>query len=64
VASGADTVVFVARDDGTYEAHAIETGRDLDGQVEILDGLDEGERVVIRGSVLLAAGQVDGDVRP
>jgi membrane fusion protein, heavy metal efflux system len=64
VASGADTVVFVARDDGTYEARAIETGRDLDGQVEILDGLDEGERIVIRGSVLLAAGHVSGDGRP
>jgi RND family efflux transporter MFP subunit len=54
------TVVWVAQGDGgkrTVEERRVETGLTFDGQVEILEGLSEGEPVVVRGNETLQQGQ-------
>ncbi len=42
-------LVTVVRDDGTLERRFIRTGRHLDGDVEVLSGLREGERILLPG---------------
>jgi membrane fusion protein, heavy metal efflux system len=42
-------VVFVLQPDGDYEVHPVTPGRTAGGQVEILSGLRQGERIVIEG---------------
>lgn len=54
VDSGRDQMVFVDRG-GTFEARRVRTGWRLGGRVEILEGLREGERVVVSGAFLLDA---------
>ena len=54
------TVVWVARVDNdrhVVEERQVKTGVTFDGSVEILEGLSEGERVVIRGNEALRQGQ-------
>ena len=54
------TVVWVARVDNDrhlVEERQVKTGVTFDGSVEILEGLSEGERVVIRGNEALRQGQ-------
>lgn len=54
------TVVWVARGEGgrrTVEERLVETGLSFDGNVEIVDGLSEGESVVVRGNEILEQGQ-------
>ncbi len=54
------TIVWVARIDGDRQVvheRVVRTGLVFDGSVEILDGLDAGERVVIRGNEALRDGQ-------
>lgn len=53
IKSGKRLVVYVERPDGSFEAREVRTGRNRDGQVAILDGLTPGERVVVRGGLLL-----------
>lgn len=43
--SGREQVVFVAQGDGHFEPRRVTAGRRLDGAVEILEGLREGESV-------------------
>ena len=45
--------VFIERERGVYELRPVETGREAHGMVEILHGLQEGDRVVSRGAFLL-----------
>jgi cobalt-zinc-cadmium efflux system membrane fusion protein len=45
--------VWVARDDGTLVARAIQTGRTSEGQVEVVAGLAVGEKVVTSGSLFI-----------
>ncbi len=74
--SGTRNVVFVDRGEGTFEPRQIELGRQVDGAVEVLDGLKAGEQVVINGQFMLdsesrlkeslqkfeaAAGEADGE---
>jgi cobalt-zinc-cadmium efflux system membrane fusion protein len=47
------TVVYVETSDGQFEARNVTIGQARDGQVPILDGLGDGERVVISGALLL-----------
>ena len=47
-----ETIVFVAVDDG-YLPRAVEVGGTHDGYLEVLHGLDEGDRVVTAGSFQL-----------
>ena len=51
--SGERKVVFVAAGDGRFEPRAIKTGDSSGELVEVLSGLDEGERVVVRASFLV-----------
>ena len=45
-------VVYVQRDGG-FEARVVTVGRSFEGQVEILHGLQSGDRVVVGGALLL-----------
>ncbi len=54
------TVVWVAPGDSgrrTVEERRVETGLGFDGNVEIIEGLSEGEPVVVRGNEALQQGQ-------
>ena len=53
IKDGKRRVVYVEKTDGTFEARDVETGRNRDGQVVILKGLSAGEKVVVRGALLL-----------
>jgi len=47
------TAVFVRKSAGQMERRAVVMGRQREGRVEILSGLEPGEPVVVRGAVLL-----------
>jgi cobalt-zinc-cadmium efflux system membrane fusion protein len=53
VTDGNRSVVFVASADGQLNRTSVNIGRERDGQVEILSGLNAGERYVSRGALLL-----------
>lgn len=53
IKDGKRRVVYVERPDGSFEAREVQTGRNRDGQVVILQGLKAGERIVVRGALLL-----------
>lgn len=53
IKDGKRRVVYVERSDGTFEARDVQTGRNSDGRVVILQGLKAGERIVVRGGLLL-----------
>lgn len=53
IKDGRRRVVYVERADGAFEAREVQTGRNRDGQVVILQGLKAGERIVVRGALLL-----------
>ncbi len=53
IKDGKRRVVYVERPDGSFEARDVQTGRNQDGRVVILQGLAAGERVVVRGALLL-----------
>jgi membrane fusion protein, heavy metal efflux system len=48
-------VVFIPKDAGHFEVREVGRGRDLEGQVEIVQGLQAGDRVVVDGSFVLKA---------
>ena len=48
--------VFVIKDDNTVESRIVTLGRYFDNQYEILSGLNEGERVVVKGHSALRSG--------
>jgi len=53
VKDGTQAVVYVERADGRFEARPVRTGGSRDGRVEIVEGLAAGERVVVKGALLL-----------
>jgi len=53
IRDGKRRVVYVEKPDGTFEARDVETGRNRGGQVAILKGLSAGDKVVVRGALLL-----------
>ena len=53
IKDGKRRVVYVERPDGAFEARDVQTGRNRDGRVMILQGLKAGERIVVRGGLLL-----------
>lgn len=55
IKGGTRRVVYLARSDGRFEARDVQTGRSRDGQVTILKGLSAGERIVVKGALLLDA---------
>lgn len=53
--SGRRRVAFVARGEGVFEPRDLTLGRRGDGFVEVLDGLADGEQVVVGGNFLIDA---------
>jgi cobalt-zinc-cadmium efflux system membrane fusion protein len=53
IKDGKRRVVYVEQPDGGYQARDVQTGRNRDGRVVILSGLKAGERIVVRGALLL-----------
>jgi cobalt-zinc-cadmium efflux system membrane fusion protein len=52
--------VWVVTGDGLIAYRAIRTGRDNDGLVEVLDGLQPGERIVTKGGLFIDQAAVPG----
>lgn len=53
VTSGGEQHVFVEKEPGLYLKRTIKPGLKTDGRVEVLEGLKEGERVVVQGAFSL-----------
>lgn len=53
IRTGKRTVVMLAEDDSRYRPVEIEIGREVDGQTEVLSGLEQGQRVVASGQFLI-----------
>lgn len=53
IKDGRTSVVYVARDDHTFERREVVVGRAIDGRVPVVSGVTAGERVVVRGALLL-----------
>jgi Cu(I)/Ag(I) efflux system membrane fusion protein len=53
--SGSRQAVFVDKGEGRFEPRAVKLGRRGDGYVEIRDGLDDGESVVVSANFLIDA---------
>jgi membrane fusion protein, copper/silver efflux system len=53
--SGARQVVLIDRGEGRFEPRAVKLGMRGDGYVEVLDGLKEGEHVVVAANFLIDA---------
>lgn len=51
--SGAEQVVFVARDGGYFEPRRVQTGAKVDDRVIVLKGLTAGEKIVTSGNFLV-----------
>jgi len=50
-----DWYVFIPKSEDTFELRQIGRGRDLEGEIEIVSGLQPGETVVVDGAFLLKA---------
>jgi len=59
--SGLRQIVWLERKPGTYAAVEVRLGPRAGGYYPVLDGLDEGERVVVRGNFLIdSQAQIEG----
>ena len=54
-------IAFVANG-SEFTKRTVKVGRESNGQVEILDGLKEGERVVTKGSFILKSELLKGEL--
>ena len=55
-------VVFVAENDVEFAARQIEAGRTAGGMVEVISGLNEGERYAVKGAFILKSELKKGEV--
>jgi cobalt-zinc-cadmium efflux system membrane fusion protein len=53
IKDGKDPVVYVQKDDLTFIRRRVVVAQPVDGRVQIVSGLTPGERVVVRGALLL-----------
>ncbi len=53
IRNGTRRMVYVEKEDGSYEARDVQIGNNRDGQVIILKGINPGDRVVTKGALLL-----------
>ncbi len=53
IKEGSRQIVYVQRTDGTYEPRSVRTGSSYGSRVVILEGLQAGEKVVVKGALLL-----------
>lgn len=57
------TVVFVpGHEEGEFAAHPVTTGRENTRQVEVLEGLEPGARIVVEGAFILKSELMRGDL--
>lgn len=57
------TVVFVpGHEDGEFAAHPVTTGREDTRQVEVLEGLEPGARIVVEGTFILKSELMRGEL--
>lgn len=56
VQNGDDYFAYVINEDGTVSKRKVSLGKAVDGTVQILEGVEAGERVVIQGQTSLADG--------
>jgi cobalt-zinc-cadmium efflux system membrane fusion protein len=56
ISEGDQRAVFVEQAPGQYTKRAVETGNEVNGLLIINAGLKEGDRVVVRGGLLMSAG--------
>jgi cobalt-zinc-cadmium efflux system membrane fusion protein len=55
-------LVFVAKSDTEFEPRAVELGRASDGMVEVVSGLNEGERYAVKGAFILKSELKKGEI--
>jgi Cu(I)/Ag(I) efflux system membrane fusion protein len=53
IRTGRRTVVFVSEQPGQFRPVEVEVGREHDGRIEVLGGLEEGQRVAVSGQFLI-----------
>lgn len=53
IRTGTRAVVIAQKDNGTFEPREVSLGTDLGDQLEVLSGLQEGEKVVVSGQFLV-----------
>lgn len=53
IATGKRSLVIIAEGDGHFRPAEVKTGREADGKAQILDGLKEGEKIVVSGQFLI-----------
>jgi multidrug efflux pump subunit AcrA (membrane-fusion protein) len=51
--TGIRSVAFVEKDDGVFEPRELKIGLRLENEYEVLEGISEGERVVVSGNFLI-----------
>ena len=52
VRRGGERIVYIARQDGTFEPRVVVVGQPIEGRVRVLSGLDSGQRVATGGVLL------------
>jgi cobalt-zinc-cadmium efflux system membrane fusion protein len=58
IREGNEAHVFVSKGNGRFERRTVKLGRSLDGSIEILSGVNQGDSIVSEGALLLrSAGQ-------
>lgn len=57
---GEKTIVFVEKGEAAFEKRAVEIGPEVDGYHQVISGLKEGERVVIKGAFTLKSETMKG----
>jgi cobalt-zinc-cadmium efflux system membrane fusion protein len=55
-------VVFVAESDAEFGARQVQVGRTAGGMIEIISGLQEGERYAVKGAFILKSELKKGEV--
>jgi len=53
IKDGRDPVVYVQRDAQTFERRSVKLAQPVEGRVQVLSGLQQGDKVVVRGALLL-----------
>ncbi|MEO7112092.1 MAG: efflux RND transporter periplasmic adaptor subunit [Polyangiaceae bacterium] len=53
VSDGAESVVFIETEPGTFKRQAVQLGRQTKEKTEIVAGVKEGQKVVVQGALLL-----------
>jgi len=53
ITTGERSVVIVARDDGGFDVAPVTVGTEIEGETVVLDGLAEGQRIVLSGQFLI-----------